>query len=137
MILDFINGLETILGNWATYSTLAKPTVYKYERIVEERMPSILLLPESTAVVSREAGAEILESSILVVFTLRFDQKTLPQKLYEYEESIRKCIWNQKLFGGNHYKVTTIEYGMSYTTGSVRLKNMIVTVIAQGEHNYV
>jgi hypothetical protein len=142
----FVDELKTILeGNLKTYLDaeasrtykLPMPEVYDYEKVTFEKDPSLMILPETMTVESKERGGEVLLGQIMLWFVLKGTKRRYPRRLYLYDKAIRKTIWDNKNQSNREYWINDTTYLMERTLDSQLIHDMMVTVMARGEYNYV
>lgn len=136
LVKDFVNDYGTILTDLSEYTANPALTIHKMAKKMPEIYPQCLILPENTTVVGWESGGEVLRSIITLFITIRVPRITAHEFIYEYEWAIRRATWKNRLLNSNHYWVTLAEYGLEHDVGSVRVRDLILTAMAEGQYNY-
>lgn len=149
MMFTFVDDLQTILeDNLETNLDTEESTTYPlpmgpvldYEINVPEDDPTLILLAENMGLESQEAGSEILLGNVNLWVILRGTQRKYPRRLFLYEKAIRKTIWENKHQGTDsdrYYRTTDVIYGLERTMGSRVIKDMMLTIMCQGQYSYV
>ena len=136
LIKDFVNDYATILADLSTYTNNSALTIHKMAKKMPEIFPQCLILPENTEIIGQESGGEVFRSTITLFITIKVPRITMHTEIYEYEWAIRRAVWANRTLNAHHYQITTVEYGLEHEVGSVRVRDLIVTAIAEGQYNY-
>lgn len=149
-MFTFVDDLKTILeNNLETALQAEESRTYKlpmgpvldYEINVPEKDPTLILLPENMTVEGNEAGSEILLGNVQLWVILRGTQRRYPRRLYLYEKTIRKTVFENRRQGTvtdeRMYWVTDVVYGLERNMGSRVIKDMMLTVMCRGQFNYL
>ena len=136
LIKSFVDDYETILSDLSVYTANPALTIHKMAKKMPEVYPQCLILPENTVVIGQEAGGEVFRSTITLFITIRVPRITAHVEIYEYEWAIRRATWANRTLNGKHYQITTVEYGLEHEVGSTRVRDLIVTAIAEGQYNF-
>lgn len=136
LIKDFVNDYATILSDLSAYTDNPALTIHKMAKKMPEVYPQCLILPENTIIIGEEAGGEVFRSTITLFLTLRVPAITAHTFIYEYEWAIRRAVWANRTLNSKHYQITMAEYGLEHEVGSVRVRDLIITAIGEGQYNY-
>lgn len=137
LIKDFVNDYATILTDLSAYTDNPALTIHKMARKMPEVYPQCLILPENTIIIGQESGGEVFRSTITLFITIRVPRVTAHVFIYEYEWAVRRAVWKNKTLNSKHYQITTVEYGLEHEIGSVRVRDLIITAIAEGQYLYL
>jgi len=137
LIKDFVDDFETILTDLSAYTDNPALAIHKMAKRMPEIFPQCLILPETTTVIGQEAGGEVFSSTITLFLTIRVPRITMHEEIYEYEWAIRRAVWKNRTLNGKSYRITTAEYGLEHDVGSTRVRDLIITGIAESQYNYL